>query len=204
MTTISHWMHVDLFTVEQAAALWAGFDPARLSPADSFKPSEMIAARQMLTGAIIDRELPARAEGNPLAIINNHNSSMISRADLEAFARNRDLFPAFLFDTLAPLESTGGSFSDDTPRLRAIDPVPTSPPPNRGGRPQEHDWNTFILEIISRANRPDGLPDTQAELVREMLGWFQSTFGKEPAESAVKERISKIYRYMAEAKNLDD
>jgi hypothetical protein len=196
-------MHVDLFTVDQAAALWAGFDPARLSPADSFKPSEMIAARQMLTGAIIDRELPARTGGNPSAILNNHSNSLISRADLEAFARSRNLFPAFLFDTLAPLENRGCLSSDDTPRLRVIDAVLTSSPPNRGGRPPEHDWNTFILEIIRRANHPDGLPDTQAALVREMLAWFQSTFGKEPAESAVKERISKIYRYMAEAKNLD-
>jgi hypothetical protein len=128
---------------------------------------------------------------------------LISRADLEAFARSRNLFPAFLFDTLAPLENRGCLSSDDTPRLRVIDAVLTSSPPNRGGRPPEHDWNTFILEIIRRANHPDGLPDTQAALVREMLAWFQSTFGKEPAESAVKERISKIYRYMAEAKNLD-
>lgn len=57
------------------------------------------------------------------------------------------------------------------------------------------------MEIIRRANTPDGLPATQADLIRDMLQWFVETEGKEPAESAVKSRISKIYKYMDEAKN---
>jgi hypothetical protein len=57
------------------------------------------------------------------------------------------------------------------------------------------------MEIVRRANLPDGLPDTQADLVRDMLTWFQTTYGQEPADSAVKARISKIYRYLEEAKN---
>ena len=36
------------------------------------------------------------------------------------------------------------------------------------------------------------------------LAWFQTEFGREPAESSVRERISKIYKYMAERKNLAD
>jgi hypothetical protein len=71
---------------------------------------------------------------------------------------------------------------------------------NRGGRPAEYDWDTFVMEVIRRANL-DGLPEKQADLIREMLVWFQTIFGQEPAESAVKKRISKIYSYLAKAKN---
>ena len=57
------------------------------------------------------------------------------------------------------------------------------------------------MEIIRRANSPDGLPEVQAELIRNLLQWFSDTYGNEPAESAVKQRISKIYKYLNEAKN---
>ncbi|MEW9838587.1 hypothetical protein [Mesorhizobium marinum] len=210
-----------------------------------YKPSEVIAAEQMLISAIVSGELPADTRTNALAMIGDHSKSLVSRNDLEAFARRRSLYPAFLFDTLAPFESFGGIHtSEDIPRVKTVrveGPSPTihevlmgaartppsssddkvsrvepsagfhkgaadaSPPPiNRGGRPAEYDWDTFVMEIIRRANHPDGLPDTQAELVRDMLAWFQSTSGREPAESTVKARISKIYRYLAEAKNPDE
>jgi hypothetical protein len=60
------------------------------------------------------------------------------------------------------------------------------------------------MEIIRRANLPDGLPDTQADLIRDMLAWFLDATGREPAESAVKQRISKIYAYLREARKLGD
>ena len=69
-------------------------------------------------------------------------------------------------------------------------------PANVGGRPAEYDWDSFMLEIIRRANTPDGLPDSQAELIREMLQWFTDKFGSEPAESSLKLRTSKIYKYL--------
>lgn len=204
MSAVSHWMHVDLFTVEQAAALWAGFDPARVSSVDVYKPSEVIAARQMLIAAIAGNKLPADTSSNVFVNIGNHNASLVSRADLEVFARTLNLFPAFLFDTLAPFEASGQLLqSQETPRIRTVDPPPAVRPTGRGGRPQEHDRDSFVLEIISRANQPDGLPETQAELVRSMLDWFQQKYGREPAESSVKDRISKIYRYLQAAKNLD-
>lgn len=218
MTLVSNWMHVDLFTVDQAAALWAGFDPGRVGPAKSFRPSEVLAAFQMITAGIVCGEIHADNSTNFLARIGNLSDSLVSRADLETFARKRGLFPAFLFDTLAPFEGTGGfGGSLEPPRVRTLSaPVPVpgtaasqmpAPPTsvpqatNRGGRPQEYDWNSFALEIVHRANQPDGLPETPAELVRDMLDWFQAEFGKEPAESSVRERISKIYKYIAERKN---
>ncbi|MEQ1942336.1 hypothetical protein ABMA32_07915 [Mesorhizobium sp. VNQ89] len=218
MTLVSHWMHVDLFTVEQAAALWVGYDPAAISPVKSLRPSEFVAATQMITAGIRSGEITADFSTNAYAVIGDHSKSLISRADLEAFARKRALFPAFLFDTLAPLEGTGGLAIGRQPaRLQTLatpsqsatpyselsaSPTPVPPASNRGGRPPEYDWNSFALEIIHRANQPDGLPERPAELVRDMLAWFQAESGKEPAESSVRERISKIYKYMADRRNL--
>ena len=57
-----------------------------------------------------------------------------------------------------------------------------------------------MLEIIRRANTADGLPDSQADLVRDMLEWFLAKFGSEPAESSVKLRTSKVYKYLSDEK----
>ena len=192
-------MHVNIFTVEQAAALWCGTDPAKLNFVDSFNPSEILAIKQMLFAGIFAKELPADTSTNGLARIGDHSKSLVARTSLEVFARAKNLFPAFLFDTLLPFDDSG-----QTPavRLRSVAVKSPDSPPNRGGRPPEYDWDKFTLEIIRRANTPDGLPTTQAELIRDMLEWFTASEGKEPAESAVKSRISKIYRYMDEAKNL--
>ena len=82
--------------------------------------------------------------------------------------------------------------------------APDSPAPkNKGGRPREYDWDAFMIEIIRVANSPDGLPDTQAELIRDMLQWCENNWGKQPADSYVRSKISLIYNGLADAKNLD-
>ena len=207
MTAVSNWMHVELFTVDQAAALWAGYDPGSMSMSDTMKPSEVIAAKQMLISWIVSSDLFANSTTNYFARIGNYSDSLVSRQGLELAARKRGLFPAFLFDTLGPLEHLSSLLDRENrplPKSQApvvVDATAMMPALNRGGRPQEYDWDAFVMEIISRANHPDGLPETQAALVNEMLGWFADTYSKEPAESAVKDRISKIYRYLSKAKN---
>ena len=202
MSLVSNWMHVDLFTVDQAAALWAGFDPAGLYTTDSMKPSEVYAAKQMILGAVLAGEIPANSTTNRMmASMGDYSRSLVSRNDLEEFARKKRLYPAFLFDTIAPFEKSQ-QFGFDHPRATLV----------RGrseagqvlGRPQEYDWDAFVFEIIRLANQPDGLPERQADLIRKMLAWFQGTAGREPAESSVKERISKIYKYLARAKKSID
>ncbi len=200
MTEISHWMYVDAFTVDQAAALWCEIDPSQIKSVQRFDPPEFAAAKQMLTAAILTGELPADESRNALNIIGDHSSSIVRRADLEAFGRKRNLFPRFLFDTLAPFAEPEPAWM--TTKTKPIQPSEQPIHPNRGGRPREYDWDRFFLEIIRKANTPDGLPEKQADLIKEMLTWFRNTFDSEPAESAVKGRISKIYQYLAEAKNL--
>jgi hypothetical protein len=180
----SHWMHVNTFTVAQAAALWCEVDPSRVNTIDDMNPPEYLAVKQMLASAIWRGELRFNAGGN----IRDMSKVLVERTDLQTFARERELFPRFLFDTMATF---------DGPVVRNYAELK-----NRGGRPPEYDWDTFIFEIIRRANTPDGLPEKQADLIKSMLLWFQETYGREPAESAVKDRVSKIYRYLAGAKNL--
>jgi hypothetical protein len=198
----SYWMNVDLFTVEQASALWINIDPTSIRLVDSYNPPEYAAIKQMLTAGIVIGELHADTSTNAFSLIGDHAKSLVSRAGLEAFARKKNLFPTFLFDTLAPLQQRNpfppsiGLRLPQTPAQEMMEPA------NRGGRPVQYDWDTFTMEIIRRANLPDGLPEKQADLVRHMLSWFQATFDQEPAESAVKARISKIYRYLERAKNL--
>ncbi len=198
----SNWMHVSAFTVNQASALWCAVDPASIGPFFNNAPSESQATKQMLVAAIVAGELRADSSTNHLTAIGDYSSSFVSRQDLEEFARTRKLFPAFLFDTLAPFEKPTtellGQFTPNDPTTLQ----PQEPDAERkGGRPQEYDWNSFMLEIIRRANLPDGLPETQAELIREMLQWFRDRYDAEPADSSVKSRISKVYRYLGEAKN---
>ena len=134
MTQPSLWMNVDTFTVEQAAALWCGLDPSRLSIFDSSNPSEFHAAKQMLTGAIIAGELAANASMNIQSYGGDHSKTLVTRSALEAFARSRNQYPAFLFDTLAPFAQ--GS-AGPTPtiksliesRMQALNQAPA----NRGG-----------------------------------------------------------------------
>ncbi|MBA5777029.1 hypothetical protein H2509_07780 [Stappia sp. F7233] len=228
MSDISYWKYVDVFTIHQAACLWGGMDPARNSKWSSTLSSQVIAIKQMLVGAAISGELNADSSRNYSASIGDLSDSLVSRADLIEFARQKELFPAFLFDTFLtehigiaesispnkdPLDElldtlTKVPFTPPPPRAEPINnknpkslPAPKPNEKNRGGRPQEYDWDSFTMEIVRLANGLDGLPDKQADLIRMMLQWFTDTYGAEPAESSVKERVSKIYNYLEKAKN---
>lgn len=209
MDRVSNWMHVDQFTVDQAAALWCGSPPAKNFLSEINNSTEFHAIKQMLTAAIASNLLASDTRLNYFASTGDHSKTLVWRSDLELFARGKNLFPAFLFDTLV-------SFEDPRPFLPLAQfskpiaaavksevpaPIPAAGTLKRGGRPQEYDWDTFTLEIIRIAATPDGLPDTQAELVRMMAEWFQRTNGQEPAESSMKMRISRIYSYLEKAKN---
>lgn len=90
-------------------------------------------------------------------------------------------------------------FADDTARSAKVSP--TDNRKNKGGRPPDYDWDAFNTEIIRVADL-DGLPGpdggegwrTQADLIRYMLDWCEKNWGRQPAESTVKMRISKIFQ----------
>ncbi len=202
MNEKSNWNFVDLFTVHQAACLWCNLNPAKIPEVFSLQhPSEVVAAMQLLVSAINTGTLILEGDCNAFSYINNYTNCYLKRSDLIDFANAKGMRPKFLFDTILPIEdhlpkSASSAFGDDT--VQAGSAIKNQSERKRG-RPQEYDWDSFIFEIIKRANSPDGLPETQAELVRIMLQWFLETAGGEPAESSVKSRISKIYRYLNKA-----
>lgn len=206
MAEVSNWMHVDVFTVDQAAALWCGFDPVKISLLSYKNPPEFAATKQMLFGAILNEEIHSDSSKNMLSGSGDFSATLVPRSELEKFAKKKGLFPAFLFDTLAPFAGGDARTTGSIQETVNVNAVPDPAPSNvkKGGRPTEYDWDSFMLEVIRRANTPDGLPDSQAELVREMLQWFADTFGNEPAESSIKSRISRVYKYLANAKAKDN
>jgi hypothetical protein len=144
---------------------------------------KITAIKQMLSAAIRTGDLPADTSVNVFARIGNHSTSLVTREALRAYAERKNQRPVFLFDTLLPESREDGDDSfGRADRHRS-----------RGGRPQEYDWNIFVIEIIRIANSPNGLPEKQSELIRDMLQWCENTWGKQPAESAAKAKVSEIY-----------
>jgi hypothetical protein len=63
----------------------------------------------------------------------------------------------------------------------------------RAAAPPTYDWNAFVIEII-RIAEDEQLPETGPELTQRMLNWFSETYGKEPTQRLVSERITNIYK----------
>jgi len=60
------------------------------------------------------------------------------------------------------------------------------------GAPPRYDWDSFFVALARRIF-VQGLPSTQAELVREMLDWFQRR-NNEPDESTVRRKVAMVWR----------
>ena len=185
---LSHWAIVDVFTVEQAACLWVDKEPRLLYAGQHGREySDAHAILQALTGAIVSGTLQADSSRNALRAMGDFRRSLVAREDLRAFAERKRQHPAFLFDTLLSEAESEGMKPQSLPREDADSGK------SRGGRPQEYDWDAFTIEIIRLANTPDGLPPKQADLIGQMLQWCENQWEKQPAESSVKSRISRIY-----------
>jgi len=188
------WSSVDHFTIEQAAALWAGIDPAMASSSFKMGESEIsrfTARKQMLVGAVMDSTLQVQSAHNTWARLGDHDKSLVSRNALVEFAIRKNERPSFLFDTLL-----NPNDNPETPSTKAQTK-------NRVGRPVEYDWNAMTVEVIRIADL-DALPEKQSDLVRRLLEWFQDKYDAEPAESAVKTRVSRIYRGLARGQKFKD
>ena len=169
---------------EQAACLWAGVKPSKVSYSRSEAETDRLAPfLQLLAAAVQAGQIPADSSKNSYSFIGDYSKSLVTRNDLKAFANSKGQRPAFLFDTLMP--EIGSKESPDSES--------DLPAKAKGGRPREYDWDALTIEIIRIANSPDGLSETQAELIEQLMQWCENTWGKQPAYSSVKSRISKIY-----------
>ncbi len=80
----------------------------------------------------------------------------------------------------------------ETPEHSAAGGVAVKPR-KKGGRPEKYDWDEFWIEVARIANLPDGLPERQGKLVRDMLDWCAKTWEEIPGETTVKDRIRRLY-----------
>ena len=72
--------------------------------------------------------------------------------------------------------------------------------PNKGGRPDGYDWTEFIAEVVRIAN--DDAITSQPELVKHMSEWCQREWGKEPAPSTIRKRVSPLLKRLTFVKPL--
>ena len=73
-------------------------------------------------------------------------------------------------------------------------------PAARGGPgvPPKFDWDGFWIEVCRRIH-DDGVPPTQAALVRDLLDWFDANGIAAPDQSTVKKKISRLWKVLRAA-----
>jgi hypothetical protein len=97
---------------------------------------------------------------------------LITRTEVEKFEQQHGLF---------------GS-SDN---LRAAHRLQRKPGP---GVPPRYEWDAFYAAIARRVHE-HGIPKTQAELIREMLDWFEQRGNEHaPDESTVRRKVAVVWR----------
>jgi hypothetical protein len=101
---------------------------------------------------------------------------LVTRAEVQRFELEHDLH-------------LGGQVADRRGQDRGAGP----------GVPPRYDWDTFF-GALARKIYDNGLPSTQAELVREMLAWFQSRHKEHaPDESTVRRKVAVVWRELKRA-----
>jgi hypothetical protein len=77
---------------------------------------------------------------------------------------------------------------------RQLDHSLSSPVPRKstGGRPTQHDWDNFWIEIVRRALVDGELPDRRT-LHRDMLDHIATAWPKQPDESEIRNRLARLY-----------
>ena len=68
----------------------------------------------------------------------------------------------------------------------------TQSAPSRGGRPTQHDWDSFWIEVCRRI-RKQSLPDSKKKLVDEMLDWLAAQGDMSIDDGTVAKKVSKLF-----------
>jgi hypothetical protein len=138
-------------------------------------PSPSVAIRRVKAGDNAFRWIADPAEG--LAI--TAADVLVRRAEVERFERQYGFFNGLHVPE-----------SDATLAAR-----------RRGGPgvPPRHDWEAFYAALTRRIH-DHGVPTTQAELVRDMLAWFEARDVEHaPDESTIRRKITPIWRELSRA-----
>jgi hypothetical protein len=65
------------------------------------------------------------------------------------------------------------------------------------GRKRTGLWDEFHVEVAKYLLQHHALPKKQSELVQHCQNWFSDTFGEEPPESEIKEKVSLYYKKLS-------
>jgi len=92
--------------------------------------------------------------------------------------------PAILAPATPPLSSEIDRILDDLPQ-RSV-----------GGRPPKHKWRDIYAEIARRCIDPQTgrlqIPESERKLAQDMLDWCGIKYGKEPAESEMRDAVNTL------------
>ena len=132
--------------------------------------------------AFLDREIGiARADGS----VDFVHAVISGRALAQAFGSKYPPAPPFTRPENIPEYIT-------TSEQALESPVDVVPAPSKGGRPAKWDWQAITKEALRIANTPDGLP-TKPVLTNQLKEWCMKEWGDEPADSAMRDFVTKIY-----------
>lgn len=81
----------------------------------------------------------------------------------------------------------------DTSAADTSGPLKRSPGP---GAPPKHDWDAFAGAIARRVH-DHGIPESQGELVRDMMEWFAGRDVAQPDERTVRRKVSAIWKELS-------
>lgn len=127
-----------------------------------------VAITRVRQGGADDWEWISRpAEGVAIAAMD----VLVARAEVERFEHAHGLF--------APAPAGEGAAQ----RRRAPGP----------GAPVRYDWDAFYAALARRVH-DYGIPETQAELTREMLNWFDGRDDTAPDESTIRRKVAVVWR----------
>lgn len=65
----------------------------------------------------------------------------------------------------------------------------------RSGRPEGFQWDDVWIETC-RYIHENGVPATDAELMRHLQEWCENQFGKQPGDSTLKPKLRKLFRVL--------
>jgi hypothetical protein len=137
-------------------------------------PSPTVAIRRVKGGDNEFRWITEPAEGVTITAAD----VLVRRAEVERFERQYGFFNRL-----------------HVPNREAIETRRRAGP----GVPPRHDWDAFYAALTRRIHE-HGVPETQAELVREMVAWFEARdLEHAPDESTIRKKITPVWRELSRA-----
>lgn len=174
------WCFADAFTVDQAAFLWCGLEPfPKYHFSNSQTPQGFEAVKQGLIAAIELKTLSAQKQ---FSAFRTDGEALVFRDALKAYAESKKVYPAFLFDTVAPITNENNSIK------------------NKGGAPAEYEWDKVFAGVVWNADL-NNLPKTLDALTLEMIQFVENGYSfqvkdsapkKAPSETTMKDRLRPI------------